>query len=143
MALVKYEAYTGIWGLKIVCAVCGAISFVYLTLSLIPIVDPFHSQFAVFNVSHSIGMQITWLSNFILFFGSAYGLHRRAPIVWKLGPWIFGLIYLDWVVESLEAAHGMPKAWIASVGIVIAGFAGVAFWFLWWKRQKGYFVHKQ
>jgi hypothetical protein len=87
--------------------------------------------------------QITWLSNVLLFFGSAYGLHRRAPIVWKLGPWIFSLIYLDGVVESMGAAHGLPKAWIVSVGIVIAGFAGVAFWFLWWKRQKGYFVHKQ
>jgi hypothetical protein len=143
MTLVKFETYTGIWGLKIVCAVYGATSFVYLTLSLIPMIDPFHSQFAVFNVSHSIGSRIAWLSNVLLSFGGAYGLHRRAPIVWKLGPWIFSLIFLDWVVESLASVRGLPKAWIASVGIVIVGFAGVGYWFRWWRRQKGYFVHKQ
>jgi hypothetical protein len=143
MALVKYETYTGIWGLKIVLAVCGAISLVYLTLSSIPTTDTFRSQYVVFDISHGVGSQIAWLVNVLLFFGGSYGLHRKAPIVWKLGPWIFSLIFFDWVVESLVAVHGLPKAWIASFGIAIAGFAGIAFWFLWWRRQKGYFIPKQ
>jgi hypothetical protein len=114
----------------------------FLVSSLIPGIHSVYSQHFVFDVDHSRQEQISLLLSVFFCFGSAYGLHRRALIVWKLGPWFIGLICLDWVAESLATAQGLPKAWIASVAIVIGGLAVAAYWLFWWKRQKSYFIRK-
>jgi hypothetical protein len=70
-----------------------------------------------------------------------YGVHRRAPIAWKLGWVVLGASFLSFLGTGLSGALRQPPPGrgIISSFIVIDGSMVTVVWGLWWKHQRGYF----
>jgi hypothetical protein len=72
---------------------------------------------------------------------AAYGIHRRAPIAWKLGWGVLGIASLSFLIQTLSFSLKLPQPdlWIASLAILVGDTAITVYWGFWWKRQKSYF----
>jgi hypothetical protein len=70
-----------------------------------------------------------------------YGIHRKVLLAWQAGWVVVFSTWLSFIVESLSYSMTLPPpdVWIASIAIVLSGCAGLAYWGVWWKRQKPYF----
>jgi hypothetical protein len=77
--------------------------------------------------------------NALLYPGAAYGIHRRAPVVWKLGWAVLIISFLEFAIRGLSVSLSLPNGWVASVGILIGGIVVTVYWGAWWGRQRDYF----
>ena len=81
----------------------------------------------------------------LVFGGALYGIHKRAPLMWRLG--FAGIVFLSamFLLQSLFVMRSVPtKASYAQIQagfITIATVVVTAYWLLWWKRQKLYFIN--
>jgi hypothetical protein len=77
----------------------------------------------------------------VLFAAATYGIHKKAPVTWKLGWVVFAVLFLNVLASALSSSLKLPPPdrWIASFAIVIGFGAVAAYWGFWWKRQKNYF----
>jgi hypothetical protein len=71
-----------------------------------------------------------------------YTIHKRLFLAWQLGWIVVASTWLGFTVDSLSYSLKLPSPdiWIASITIIIGGCAGLAYWGVWWKRQKSYFI---
>jgi hypothetical protein len=79
-------------------------------------------------------------------FGSAFcGIQKRLPLMWKLG--FVGIVVLaaNFLLQSLSVARSIPTTAtnleMESGFLAIATVLVTAYWLLWWRRQKGYFIN--
>jgi hypothetical protein len=100
---------------------------------------------SVFLGSHaaSSGLRIFWsIIDAAIFVGAFYGIHKRAPLMWKLG--FIGIIIgaASFLMHALSLTRSVPRsnAQIESSFLVVATIAVASYWGFWWKRQKSYFV---
>ncbi|HEY6388449.1 MAG TPA: hypothetical protein VIX91_22445 [Candidatus Acidoferrum sp.] len=93
------------------------------------------------NLTKQVGLGNTLWSvfNALLYAGAAYGIHRRAPVVWKLGWAILIISFLEFTIRGLSLSLSLPNGWVASVGILIGGIVVTVYWGVWWGREKDYF----
>jgi hypothetical protein len=92
----------------------------------------------------SVGMIWSFV-NAVVFAGTFYGIHTRAPITWKLGWGVIVVGLLEFLYEALSSTMKLPETahpWIASAAVLIGGAAVALYWGLWWKRQKPYFARR-
>ena len=77
-------------------------------------------------------------------FGCAiYGIHRRAPLMWKLGFAIIVGLGAQFLIQSLIIWSSIGRATNARIEsgfLTIATLAVTAYWLFWWKRQRAYFI---
>lgn len=87
------------------------------------------------------GATILSLVGALFYAVAAYGIHRRAPITWKLGWGVLGIVSLSFLIQTLSFSLRLPQPdwWIASSAILVGDTAITLYWGFWWKRQKGYF----
>lgn len=79
-------------------------------------------------------------------FGCAiYGIHRRAPLMWKLGFAIIVGLGAQFLMQSLIIWSSIlgraTNARIESGFLTIATLAVTTYWLFWWKRQRPYFIN--
>ena len=79
-------------------------------------------------------------------FGCAfYAIHRRVPLMWKLGFAIIIGVGAQFLMQSLiilsSIRGGATNARMQSGFLTIATFAVTTYWLLWWKRQRPYFIN--
>lgn len=78
------------------------------------------------------------------FCGAAiYGIHKKAPIAWKLGWGVIGAGLLEFLVSALSALskssmNDHPA--VADAVVSVMGAAVALYWGIWWNRQRAYFV---
>jgi len=75
----------------------------------------------------------------LLYAGAAYGIHRRVPVLWKLGWAVLLISSVEFTVGRIASPLTLPDGWVACVGILLAGIAITLYWGAWWNRQKDYF----
>jgi hypothetical protein len=78
----------------------------------------------------------------VLYACAFYGIHKKAPLTWRLGWVAIAFGFLEFLAVALSSTRRLPETvppWIASVAIVVGGGAVALYWGLWWNRQKGYF----
>jgi hypothetical protein len=70
------------------------------------------------------------------------GVHRRLPIVWKLGWVVLAASLIDFLFSALSFALTLPSTQrlVLSAGVVLGACAVAAYWGIWWHRQRGYFT---
>jgi hypothetical protein len=77
-------------------------------------------------------------------FGCAiYGIHRRAPLMWKLGFAIIIGLGAQFLIQSLIIWSSIGRAATARLEsgfLTIATLAVTMYWLIWWKRQRPYFI---
>jgi len=78
-------------------------------------------------------------------FGCAfYGIHRRAPLIWKLGFAIIVGLGAQFLMQSLAIWSSIlgraTNAPIESGFLTLATLAVTTYWLFWWKRQRHYFI---
>ena len=70
----------------------------------------------------------------------AWGIYRRAPIVWPLG-WVALLVSALWfVVEAAIMLLPQPYGWVGVIGAATGATLVVAYWGIWWQRHREYFT---
>ena len=69
----------------------------------------------------------------------AWGIHRRAAIVWPLG-WAALIVGSVWfVVQVAIMLLPQPSGWVGLMGVVVGVIIGVGYWGVWWQRHREYF----
>jgi hypothetical protein len=71
----------------------------------------------------------------------AYGIQKRAKIIWIVGSISFIIISIAILFEILSFTLRLPgvELWVATIGCLL-GFGFVAsYWGSWWLRQRIYF----
>lgn len=69
----------------------------------------------------------------------AWGIYRRAPIVWPLG-WVALVISAIWfVAEAAIMLLPQPYGWVGAIGAAVGAVLVVAYWGIWWQRHHEYF----
>jgi hypothetical protein len=69
----------------------------------------------------------------------AWGIYRRAPIVWSIG-WVALVVSALWfVVEAAIMLLPQPYGWIGVIGAAVGAILVVAYWGIWWQRHREYF----
>jgi hypothetical protein len=93
------------------------------------------------NITKQTGLGFTLWSvfNALLFASAAYGLHQRAPVVWKLGWAVLIISSIQFMIRAMSSAMALPGGWVACVGIVFGGVVVTLYWGAWWNRQREYF----
>jgi hypothetical protein len=95
----------------------------------------------VVTKENGFGAALASIFGALFFAGAAYGIQRRAPIVWKLGWGVLGINFLAFVIRGLSIVtkSPQPERWIFSAAILLGAAGVTAYWGVWWKRQKPYF----
>ena len=125
--------------LKIICAFLFLEGLVSIPFRLHPI----HWLPAGMTVTGFSGSAAIRTIVSITFFGSAFiGIHRKAPLTWKLGWGVIVALYLWFVISSLSVILQQPEPhrWILCCSVVAGGLLVMLYWGFWWWRQKSYFV---
>ena len=73
-----------------------------------------------------------------------YGIHRRVPLMWKLGFAIIVGLGAQFLIQSLiiwsSILGSATNARTQSGFLTLATLAVTTYWLFWWKRQKPYFI---
>jgi hypothetical protein len=70
---------------------------------------------------------------------AAWGIYRRAPIVWPFG-WVALVVSALWfVVEAAIMLLPQPYGWVGVIGAAVGAVLVVAYWGVWWQRHREYF----
>lgn len=76
----------------------------------------------------------------------AFAIHRRALVIWPVGFGLLGLVYVQFVTESVMAlcqaapVKNFPEFWLPTISVIVLGAAVTLYWGFWWKRQRPYFL---
>jgi hypothetical protein len=122
-----------------------AICILFCLLSLVSAVTgirTFHwSTSDGLNITRQGGLVHTLWSVFssLLYASAAYGIHRRIPIVWKLGWAALIVSFLEFATGGVSSVLRQPGGWIGAAGILVGGALVAGYWGRWWNRQKDYF----
>jgi hypothetical protein len=102
-----------------------------------------------FHWSTSGGLNITsqggivnalWsVFNSLFYASAAYGIHRRIPVVWKLGWAVLIVSFLEFTIGGVSSVLRQPGGWIGAAVILVGGMLVSVYWGRWWNRQRGYF----
>jgi hypothetical protein len=129
--------------LKIVCLLFCMLSIV----SVIQGIRVIHSPaVGADSMNHGILGTILSVVDAVFWAVAFYGIHKKAPIAWKLG-WVVIVVGLvQFLILALSSAMRLPKTadpWVASLAIIAGGCAVALYWSFWWKQQKSYFLPPQ
>jgi hypothetical protein len=93
------------------------------------------------NITRQGGLVNTLWSVFssLLYASAAYGIHRRIPVVWKLGWAVLIVSFLEFTIGGVSSVLSQPGGRIGATGILVGGVLVAVYWGRWWNRQKGYF----
>lgn len=93
------------------------------------------------NITRQGGLVNTLWSVFssLLYASAAYGIHRRIPVVWKLGWAVLIVSFLEFTIDGVSSVLRQPGGWIGAAGILVGGVLLAVYWGRWWNRQRGYF----
>lgn len=93
------------------------------------------------NITRQGGLLNTLCSLFssLLYATAAYGIHRRMPVVWKLGWAVLLVTFLEFTIGGVSSVLRQPGGWIGAAGILVGGVLVAVYWGRWWNRQRGYF----
>jgi hypothetical protein len=93
------------------------------------------------NITRQGGLvYILWaVFSSLLYASAAYGIHRRIPVVWKLGWAVLIVSFLEFTTGGVYSVLRQPGGWIGAAGILVGGVLVAVYWGRWWKRQRGYF----
>src|ERR1700730_1032931 len=93
------------------------------------------------NITRQGGLVHTLWSVFssLLYASAAYGLHRRIPVVWKLGWAVLIVSILEFTTGGVSSVLRQPGGWIGAAGILVGGVLVAVYWGRWWNRQRGHF----
>jgi hypothetical protein len=71
-----------------------------------------------------------------------FGVHRRLPIAWKLGWVVLAVSVFAFLFETLSFAATLngTERFVLSAGVVLGAFAVAAYWGIWWRRHREYFM---
>jgi hypothetical protein len=124
--------------LKIVCVLFCVLS---LASALTGIRAIHWSTSGGLEITKQIGIGVTlWaVFNALLYASAAYGIHRRIPVVWKLGWGVLIFSCLEFMLRAMSSALTLPEGWAACIGIVVGAIAVTVYWGRWWNRQRDYF----
>jgi hypothetical protein len=86
-----------------------------------------------------VGALVWSVLNALLYASAAYGIHRRLPVVWKLGWVVLIVSCLEFMIRGITSALTLPGGWAACIGIVVGGIFVTAYWGARWNRQRDYF----
>lgn len=89
---------------------------------------------------NGLGNTLWSIFSALLYASAAYGVHRRAPVVWKLGWAVLIMTFLEFTIGGVSSVLRQPGGWIGAAGILIGGVLVAVYWGTWWKRQRDYFV---
>ncbi|HEY1471404.1 MAG TPA: hypothetical protein VGF61_20365 [Candidatus Acidoferrum sp.] len=56
----------------------------------------------------------------LLYASAAYGIHRRAPVVWKLGWAVLIVSFLQFTIGGVSAVLRQRGGWIGAAGILVS-----------------------
>jgi len=74
-----------------------------------------------------------------IFAAAFYGVYRRRPIAWKLG-WVFLVIgAAHFIFAAWVGLIHQPYGWVGAIGATVGGILVLAYWGIWWQRQREYF----
>lgn len=93
------------------------------------------------NITRQGGLGNTLLSVFssLVYASAAYGIHRRIPVVWKLGWAVLIVSFLEATIGGVSSVLRQPGGWIGAAGILVGGVLVAVYWGRWWNRQRDYF----
>lgn len=93
------------------------------------------------NITRQGGLGNTLWSVFssLLYASTAYGIHRRIPVVWKLGWAVLIVSFLEFTIGGVSSVLRQPGGWIGAAGILVGGVLVAVYWGRWWNRQRDYF----
>ena len=93
------------------------------------------------HTSYFAGWDRLWAVASALICGfAAWGIHRRAPIMWPLG-WVALVVSaVIFVVEAAVALLSQPYGWVGVIGAIVGAVLVVTYWGIWWQRHRGYFT---
>jgi len=86
-----------------------------------------------------IGVMLWSVFNALLYATAVYGIHRRVPMVWKLGWVVLIISSLHFMIGGVSSVLRQPGGWVGAAGILIAGVLVTVYWGRWWNRQRDYF----
>jgi len=124
--------------LKAICILFCLLSVV----SALTAIRTFHwSTSDGLNITRQGGLGNTLWSVFssLLYASAAYGIHRRIPVVWKLGWAILIVSFLEFTIVGVSSVLTQPGGWIGAAGILVGGVLVAVYWGRWWNRQRAYF----
>jgi len=124
--------------LKAICIVFCLLSVV----SALTGIRSFHwSTSDGLNITRQGGLINTLWSVFssLLYATAAYAIHRRIPVVWKLGWVVLIVSFLEFTIGGVSSVLRQPGRWIGAAGILVGGVLVAVYWGRWWNRQRGYF----
>ena len=108
-----------------------------------------HGVWRIYSGVHALGTRHAMFSTvrpllLLIFWGSAiYGVHKKAPIAWKLGWGVIGVGLLTFLAGALSAISKLPRTdypGVAGAAVVFGGAAVAFYWGFWWSKQKSCFV---
>jgi hypothetical protein len=133
-------SFRGIFILKLLFA----LAFVALAVSAITgvasVSGTFHRSVIVRHTPVSRLLAATQAPVYLAFL---YGLHRRMPIVWRLGFAWLALSYGCFIWEIWATSQINPRAppqIFPVVFGVVGGAVVTTYWWVWWRRQRAYFA---
>jgi hypothetical protein len=93
------------------------------------------------NITRQGGLVNTLWSVFssLLYATAAYGIHRRIPVIWKLGWAVLIVSFLEFTIGGVSSILRQPGGRIGAAGILVGGVLVAVYWGRWWNRQRGYF----
>jgi uncharacterized membrane protein YfcA len=69
----------------------------------------------------------------------AWGIYRRAAIVWRLG-WVALIVNaILFVVAAAIMLLPQQYGWVGVIGVAVGAILVVAYWGTWWHRHREYF----
>lgn len=104
------------------------------------------SVFSIFARSHTFGasLEVLWSAlSAVIFVGAFYGIHKRAPVMWKLGFLGIAVSFASFLIRSLLLVRSFSttatNTRIESGFLVLATVAVAMYWSFWWNRRRSYF----
>jgi hypothetical protein len=118
---------------------CAILALTYLVYAVLPphLLTPQHSRAAdVFPEWSAWVMDIVYAC---LYGATAYGLHKRAPLYWRLIPFLVGILLLSVFIPAIWTLHQLSMPRFPLMFAVLTGFAAFFVFFAWWRNQIDYF----
>jgi len=68
-----------------------------------------------------------------------YGIHKKARFAWNLGWVILATTFTAFLLAALRVPE-IDHPWVAFAAVMVGASCVLAYWGVWWKRQKDYFT---
>jgi hypothetical protein len=126
--------------LKIILALFCVWSVVDFIVAVYAIHSP---QNGAYSTSHEKLVMARCLVLAVAYGAALFGIHKKAPIAWKLGWGAIAAELLALPVWALSVTSRIPRTdspGVAAAAVIVGGVAVALYWGFWWYRQKSYFV---